>query len=198
MDDVPIVVKTVLSTAIIDRVGLLRLLISNNGEALTTGKVMSSLRVARKTALRSMTELHVIGLVDMVDDTTGDRYKKHITLKKEFEWLLDKDFKKLREGFEPVDNREFMVTKEKDSTPNPSPNSRSNLPFSIGQISIFWRVFNQLEDTERTEEKLHDGLMSTGKFSQSDAAMIIDTMKSDEFGIEQPDGSDVIRRKVNP
>jgi len=106
LEDIPIVVKTVLSTAIIDRVGLLRLLIAKNG-TLVTSEIMDALKVARKTALRTMKELWAVGLIDMKDDTSIV-YTKRIILKEEFQWLLNEDFQKLLEGFEPVDNRAFM------------------------------------------------------------------------------------------
>ena len=38
--------------------------------------------------------------------------QKVLILKKEFEWCLSDEFKQLREGFTPVDNRKFM--KEED------------------------------------------------------------------------------------
>ncbi len=109
IDDIPIVVKTVLSTAIINRVGLLRLLIAKDGH-LNTGQIMNSLKVARKTALRTV-ELSVVGLIDIEDDTS-DRYTKSIKLRDEFNWLLGSDFQKLCEGFNPVDNRDFMKDKK--------------------------------------------------------------------------------------
>lgn len=59
---------------------------------------------------------------------------------------------------------------------------------------LYWRVLG--DKTTISEEKLQDGLVSTGKFSQSDAAMIIESMKREEFGIEQVDGWGTIRRKV--
>lgn len=51
LEDVSIVVKTVLSTANIDKVGLLRLLIASNGR-LTSREIEKSLNVSRPTALR--------------------------------------------------------------------------------------------------------------------------------------------------
>jgi hypothetical protein len=55
LEDIPIVVKTVLSTAIIDRVGLLYLLMAHNGTLVTT-EIADALKVTRTTALRNMTE----------------------------------------------------------------------------------------------------------------------------------------------
>ena len=73
-----------------------------------------------------MVELKAIGLVDSEEEkvaaTAGNPpyNKKTIILKEEFDWLLKEDFEKLREGFEPVDNREFMEDgkHEKEEDPN--------------------------------------------------------------------------------
>jgi hypothetical protein len=86
LEDIPIVVKTVLSTAIIDRVGLVRLLMAKDG-TVTTADVVDALKVTKKTALRNMTELMVIGLVDIKDEDASASYNKpkRITLKEEFQ-----------------------------------------------------------------------------------------------------------------
>jgi hypothetical protein len=36
-----------------------------------------------------------------------------ITLKSEFEWFLSDEFKQLREGFEPTDNSEYLLSSKK-------------------------------------------------------------------------------------
>jgi hypothetical protein len=221
LEDIPIVVKTVLSTAHLDKVGLLFFLISNKGRA-TTEEIRKFLNVTRPTALRNMTELEVTRLVDVEEvNVTGSSINpphsnKSIKLKEKFNWMLGEEFQGLCEGFTPVDNREFLDddkgknkdgVKEKEKEPckaNPT-------PYTPLQISVFWRIFGELEDAERrsnpgteidkttiSEEKLHDGLVSTGKFIQSDAAMIIQYMKREEFGIEQVDGWGTIRRKAKP
>jgi hypothetical protein len=104
LEDIPIVLRTALSTAIIDRVHLLYLLMApeHNGTLVTT-EIADALKVTKKTALRKMTELWVIGLVEMgydkdvpVSHNNPPHYPKYITLKKEFQWLLDADFEKLR------------------------------------------------------------------------------------------------------
>src|SRR5918996_3568975 len=62
-EDIPVVVKTVLSTAQIERVSVFYLLINNNGDV-STDDVMDYLHVSRPTALRTMAELKVIRLVE--------------------------------------------------------------------------------------------------------------------------------------
>ena len=66
------------------------------------------------TVVRSTGRMISIGLVDYEDVLVGRSYTKMITLKEGFNWLLTEEFEKLREGFEPVDNRTFMVQKEDD------------------------------------------------------------------------------------
>ena len=55
LEDVPIVAKTVLSTAQTDRVSVFYLLLDNDGDV-STDDIMTCLSVARPTALRTMTE----------------------------------------------------------------------------------------------------------------------------------------------
>ena len=222
LEDIPMVVKTVLSTANIDKVGLVRLLIENNGR-LTAKEIEKSLNVSKPTALRNMVELKAIGLVDLEEEivlVTGknpQHNKKSITLKKEFDWLLGEEFQKLREGFEPVDNREFMdedmdedvgenaFGEEEPSKGKTTPYTNNNT-FSLEQVSIFWRKFSDLEDAERrlnpgmevdkttiSGEKLQDALVSTGKFTQSDAAIIIKDMEKD--GLIEEVSADTYRSK---
>ena len=127
LEDVPIVVKTVLSTAHIDRVSAFSLLISMPDGKLTTSQIMKFLNKSKHSALKTMTEFKAIGLADMNDiqidgisEVTGIPYKtysKQITLKEEFKWFLEEEFDKLRQGFVATDNRAYMnldKNKEKD------------------------------------------------------------------------------------
>jgi len=196
--DIPIVIKTALSTGIIDKVSTLYLLLEKNG-TLVASEIEDALRKSKHIALNNMHELWTVGLVEMIDDTTN-RFMKRIVLEKEFQWLLEQDFKKLLGDFKPINYRPFMndVKQEEDKSKN---------PFSIVDISIFWRIFRELEDIERcsnpgmkvdkttiSEEKLHDALVSESKFTQS-ASMIIKTMK-DEGLIEQVSWG-TLRKKVD-
>jgi hypothetical protein len=173
-----------------------------------TKEIEKSLNVSRPTALRNMLELKAIGLVDLEDESVPATERnppynrKRITLKKEFDWLLGEDFQKLREGLEPVDNREFMNEgKENEKSEDPTkgkttPYTNNNI-FSLEQVSTFWRIFGELEDAERRSnpgmevdkttisgKKLQDELVSSGKFIQGDAAIIIKDMEHAGF-IEQ-------------
>ncbi len=88
-----------------------------------------------------MKELWAVGLAELKDDTTAERYRQRITLEKEFEWLLSEDFKKICEGFKPVDYRPFL--KDVDASKG---NTLPKAIFSVEQITTFLRVFGELED----------------------------------------------------
>jgi predicted transcriptional regulator len=119
MEDIPIVLKTVLSTARIQRVTSFIALLDNKGK-ITVSEMSRQISVSHSTAYRLATELMAVGLVDLttsndveyLPDINNPAMQKVLILKNEFEWCLSDEFKQLREGFTPVDNRKFM--KEKD------------------------------------------------------------------------------------
>jgi predicted transcriptional regulator len=215
LEDISIVVKTVLSTANIDKVGVVYRLIANNGK-LTTKEIEKSLNVSRPTALRNMVELKAIGLVDLEEEKVpaspgNPPYnEKSITLKKEFDWLRGEEFQNLREGFEPVDNREFLDEDKHEGAEDPTkgkttPYTNNNV-FSLEQSTTFWRKFGELENAEVhlnpgmevdkttiSGEKLQDALVSSGKFTQSEADIIIKDMEKD--GLIEQVSWDTYRRK---
>jgi predicted transcriptional regulator len=106
IEDLPLLIKVVLSTASIDRVNIFDLLIAHNG-VLTTKTITESLNTTAPTARRIMAELKAVGLVDLKEPETQTE-EKEITLKQEFDWFLTDEFKKLHEGFKPTDNSEFV------------------------------------------------------------------------------------------
>jgi predicted transcriptional regulator len=76
LEDVPIVVKTVISTAHIDRVAVFSLLTSLPEGKLTTDQIIKFLNKSRHYALKTMTEFKAIGLVDMDDVNVNVEVKK--------------------------------------------------------------------------------------------------------------------------
>ena len=68
--DIPVIAHVVLSTASIERVTIFQLLISNNGK-LSTQQIIEGLNTTKPTALKTMTELQAIGLVQMYEDESG-------------------------------------------------------------------------------------------------------------------------------
>jgi hypothetical protein len=192
LEDVPIVVKTVLSTAMIERVGLLYLLINNGGDV-STDDIMSGLHVTRHTALRTMTELNVIGLVDLYEkkEEHDTQYTKHISLKNKFNWFLTPEFDKLREGFVPVDNREFMEDKRrKANAEKTTPYTRENKnELTQDQINEFLSVSEIVEKEQERDhytmevdsitiggDTLRTRLVSSGKFTKNEATNAIQIM----------------------
>jgi hypothetical protein len=102
-EDIPIVVKVVLSTASIERVTVFDLLLAHGGK-LQTAVIVDSLNVSSPTALRTMTEFKAIGLVDMETKATESAHVTEITLRPDFNWFLTTEFRKLREGYKPQED----------------------------------------------------------------------------------------------
>jgi hypothetical protein len=109
LEDISIVIKVVLSTGPVERVRLLDKLLGV-ADSLTTGQITSSLEISKPTALRTMIELAILGLVDIypklgMDDDPAvhpPNEEKKITLKSDFvKWLKTDEFKRLRGGFVP-------------------------------------------------------------------------------------------------
>ncbi|HJT85071.1 MAG TPA: hypothetical protein VJ697_11360 [Nitrososphaeraceae archaeon] len=76
---------------------------------------LQSLRISNNTAKRTMTEFKGLELVNMnrIDDNSNSEYK--ITLKSKFNWFLTNEFKILRDGFKPTDNKEFLKKKKSNT-----------------------------------------------------------------------------------
>jgi hypothetical protein len=106
MDDVPITIKTVLSTASIERVNIFNLLLAYGG-TLTTPHIEHSLDLHRHVAHRTMAELRAVGLVE-IDEVEYSNSPITMRLKPEFKWFLQDEFQKLREDFVPSDYSEYL------------------------------------------------------------------------------------------
>ena len=79
-EDIPIVIKTVLSTASVERVSVFDKLLANEGR-LTTTQITGALNISSPTAKRTMTELSVLELVTMTELGEYEDHEKKITLK---------------------------------------------------------------------------------------------------------------------
>jgi hypothetical protein len=82
---------------------------------MTTTQIADSLNISSPTALRTMTELKALGLVDMTNGDSNTPAK--ITLDSQFDWVFDKEFVELRNGFVPSDNNEYMKKERKEKYP---------------------------------------------------------------------------------
>lgn len=149
-EDIPIVIRTALSTAPVERVKIFDLLLNNNGK-LTTSEIEMNLNVSGPTASRTMTELKVLGLVDMKKENENHYNSTQlITLKKEFEWFLSDEFKRLKGGFVP---EKFDKEKEcKEKSPPPTLKKYDNIEdefdFEILK-DTFWKSFEEIAVNER-------------------------------------------------
>ena len=89
LEDVPIVIKTALDSAQIERVSMFNLLLAHGGE-LTTSQILDSLNVTRKTALRTVVELKAISMVDIEEfhEPGQNNISKKIVLNPNLAWLV--------------------------------------------------------------------------------------------------------------
>jgi AAA lid domain len=193
MEDIPIIVKTVLSTAEIERVKVFSLLLANSssissgGGWLSTSQITQSLNISPQTARRKMTEFKVIGLVD--EEYSGSSHELSMKLKPEFNWFLGEEFNQVRDRFEPADYRKYLkekedITSEMADQQTPTSNDYSS---AYERMIVFDRVFDELaseyelsamEDDKGTvgRYELQKRLVETGMFDQVDALTIIDEM----------------------
>jgi hypothetical protein len=109
LEDIPLVIKVVLSTASIDRVNIFDLLISSHG-SLTAKRISDSLNMFAPVARATMTELKATELVDM-PEPENQTDKLTIILKSQFRWFLGRKFAKLREQYKPEDNSASLKEK---------------------------------------------------------------------------------------
>lgn len=160
MEDLSIVVKVVLSTAVIERVKVFDLLLKHDGR-LTTSQITAALNTTSPTARRTMTEFKALGLVAMQDSVDQNKNTvKEITLKPEFSWFLESQFQNLRHGFELV-----VEAEEPKAKAPPSPKE-----------ALFWQIANELgkdHDGQVTHEALQQQLVSSGKFTTGEAHQAI-------------------------
>ena len=81
-----------------------------------------------------MTEFKGLELVNMdrIDDYSNSEYK--ITLNPKFNWFLTDEFKTLRDGFKPTDNKEFLTKKKSAAV-------RKNTPVQIEEKQDQQEIF---------------------------------------------------------
>jgi hypothetical protein len=99
IEDMPLIIKVVLSTASIERVRILDLLLNTGGE-LSTSQIELFLNISKPTSRRTMAEFKGLGIVDLIEGEFENSEIK-IKLKPKFSWFLSSEFKALREGFTP-------------------------------------------------------------------------------------------------
>jgi hypothetical protein len=100
--DIPIVIKTALSSAPIARVRIFDLLLQYEGE-LTTSSICRELKISPHTAQRAMTELYILEIAELHSLSKYSNSELKIKLMDKFSWFLSTEFEELREGFRPGD-----------------------------------------------------------------------------------------------
>jgi hypothetical protein len=111
MSDIPILIKVVLSTASKERVILFDHLLENDGKLDTIG-IKDHLIISKKTALKTMTELVILEIVDRLIMDSSNNNIFQIQLKDEFRWFLSDEFKKLRNNFGKEYYDEYISSKQ--------------------------------------------------------------------------------------
>ncbi|MGD1837439.1 MAG: hypothetical protein ACPKPY_05210, partial [Nitrososphaeraceae archaeon] len=110
IDDIPLVIQIVLSTASKERVIIFDCLLRHNG-IVSTEEVSKHLNISKPTALRTMTEFTALELVHKI--TLGDEENApiQIQLKGDFKWFLSEEFKNLRDNFGKEYLNEYLMKK---------------------------------------------------------------------------------------
>ncbi|MBI2085950.1 hypothetical protein HYT74_01265 [Candidatus Daviesbacteria bacterium] len=93
-DDLGIVLSITLDSAPLTRSRLFRILIENDGE-IGSEQLLTKLNCSRPTALKEMEVLKILKLVDLTDEESvaSGRPSKVMTLKPEFNWFIEEEFK---------------------------------------------------------------------------------------------------------
>jgi hypothetical protein len=191
IEDIQIIVKTVLSTAQIDRVKVFSLLLANGASPLSTSKIIQSLNISPQTARRKMIEFKTIGLVN--EEYSGSSHELYIELKPEFNWFLSEEFSKIRDRFEPADYHKYLkednIASEMADQQTPS-STRNNNEYASAyeRMVVFDRIFDELARESESSARMQDDkgtvgrdelqkrLVLTGMFDVKDALAIIDEM----------------------
>jgi predicted ArsR family transcriptional regulator len=106
-----LLIKVVLSTASKERVILFDHLLKNKGQ-LDTINIKDHLLISKKTALKTMTELVILEIVNKQNMDSSNNNVFQIQLKEEFNWFLSDEFKKLREDFGKEYYDEYVKSKQ--------------------------------------------------------------------------------------
>lgn len=156
MDDVPILVKTVLSTAPLERVLTFDLLLNTKG-VLTRPQIEDFLKISRPTTLKTMRTLEVLGLVDFTkEEENNNNLPAKITLRKEFDWFLSDEFKKLREGYTPGNVNDVISNRKKGGV-------KKNYPHLLQENLAYKRELNLESQQDDSHSILNDEIANENK-----------------------------------
>ena len=188
LEDIPLLIKVVLSTAPIARVAVFEMLLAMGG-TLKTSDIKEGLGISHHTVHKTMTELVLLGLVDGDKEGEFDNSEKVITLKKQFRWCLGSRFRQLREGFSPArksSKRASSVKRSSNRGDNVDKDFTKLEEKSGFDIDVFWKTYDNLENQKQTEGPPEEGtvsesafkhaLISSGKFTAGEATQLVKEM----------------------
>ncbi|MGI9011054.1 MAG: hypothetical protein ACR2F1_07690 [Nitrososphaeraceae archaeon] len=181
-EDIPLIIKVVLSTGSIERVSILDLLIVNNG-TLTTSQITMNMRISNNTAKRTMTEFKGLDLITMEradPNRSNSEYK--ITLNSKFDWFLRDEFKKLRDGFRPTttDNNDKQLKSETKCYDEKSPCVQEKQPDNKFASSKFTSATETTTNNNDNYNDSHRGEFRHSKNNTEEVTYKIQSDSADE------------------
>ena len=97
IEDIPLLIEVVFSTASMERVRILELLLESKEGTLSTTQITTSLNTSSNTAKRTMAEFKALGIADITNvDPNKLNSEKQIVLYQTFSWFLTEEFRKLK------------------------------------------------------------------------------------------------------
>jgi hypothetical protein len=108
MDDVHLATKVALSTGSQERIAVLDVLAAKKGKA-TVSVISDALSMSKSTALKTMTELEAIGIAKMETVSISSNETKQIIIRKNFTWLYEAEFLRLKGDYSPVDRSRYDI-----------------------------------------------------------------------------------------
>jgi DNA-binding transcriptional ArsR family regulator len=127
VNDLHLAIKVALSTASQERIAVLDLLVAKKG-VVTISTIANALSMSKSTALKTMTELEAVGIADIETAEVGGNKTKRIVMRKNFTWLYEEEFLRLKGDYSPVDRSRYNVKYQEDT-----------------KVEAFWIKFQELE-----------------------------------------------------
>jgi hypothetical protein len=189
LDDVPMIIKIVLSTASKERVTIFDLLLAYNGK-LTASEISTSLNMSLPTARRIMLELWVLKLVDK-DNPEDNTSAEQISLRPDFSWFITEEFRGLRNDNKGSQCGLSKTEELKEKIPLSSEDFlASDNPWpSADKVASFRKIYDEIADEQKKlrncmevdkttvgGQEIKQRLVSSGFFTTSDAQMMIEEM----------------------
>ena len=147
--DLHLALKVVLSTASKERTAVIDLLIANKG-TVTLSHIAHALTMSKSTALKVMTELAAVKIVNLENVTISYNQTQQIRLRKDFQWILESDFLKLKGDYTPVNTEQYDRNSE-----------QSYIPKDRKEIA-FWTKYKELEAESSDGDTVDENALKNG------------------------------------